>query len=684
MAQHAQDFEAALARFDVMESARNTYFDVSAELMRVIGEVEEIADQTVEGKAADIEDIVFRSHLAILGVTLLVTALAFVSGFLIIRSILGQLGADPNRLLSITRAIAAGNLDVDMQAGNKPAHGVLAGMSAMRDTLREQIVTDRERAATNGRVRRALDTVSANVMIADTDYRIIYQNDGVRALLKDIEGDLRTVLPQFRADKVEGANMDVFHKNPAHQRNMLDKLTSSYSGEFQFGERHIRLVANPVQDDNGERIGTVLQWVDRTAEVATENEIQSIVEKALAGDLSERIELIGKDGFFGSLSQGVNELVDVAERVINDTVVVLGAMANGDLTRSIESDYAGTFGQLKANANTTLAKLTEVLSEINESAGTVMSGSKEIALGNTDLSKRTEEQASSLEETASSMEEMTSTVRQNADNAKEADQLALATRQQAEKGGAVVNNAVTAMGEITESSNKISDIIGVIDEIAFQTNLLALNAAVEAARAGEQGRGFAVVASEVRNLAGRSAIAAKEIKDLIKDSVLKVEEGAKLVDESGQTLSEIMDSVKKVSDIIAAIARASEEQSIGIEQVNKAISHMDEMTQQNAALVEEAAAASESMGGQARSLSDLVSFFKTTKATVSSAPVSAPAPVPSAVSHSAPARDTSPAFERRSASRPWSPPPAAEQSAPPQPVQKVSGSDVDDSDWTEF
>ncbi len=231
------------------------------------------------------------------------------------------------------------------------------------------------------------------------------------------------------------------------------------------------------------------------------------------------------------------------------------------------------------------------------------------ASGNTNLSQRTEEQAASLEETSSAMEEMTSTIQQNAGNSKQANSLAQSARDTAENGGRVVGEAVAAMEAINESSKKISDIIGVIDEIAFQTNLLALNASVEAARAGDQGRGFAVVADEVRNLAGRSATAAKEIKELIQDSSSKVEEGSGLVNQSGETLEEIVNSVKKVSDIVAEISTASEEQAAGIDEVNKAVIQMDELTQQNAALVEEAAAASESLGEQAESLERLIRFF---------------------------------------------------------------------------
>jgi len=250
-----------------------------------------------------------------------------------------------------------------------------------------------------------------------------------------------------------------------------------------------------------------------------------------------------------------------------------------------------------------------VISQVKEAASEVNRGADEISQGNTNLSQRTEEQASSLEETASSMEQMTSTVKQNADNAGQANQLAVAARDQAEKGGAVVAKAVRAMTEINDSSRKIADIIGVIDEIAFQTNLLALNAAVEAARAGEQGRGFAVVATEVRNLAGRSATAAKEIKGLIQDSVKKVDEGSVLVTQSGATLEQIVSAVKKVTDIVAEIAAASQEQSAGIEQVNKAVMQLDELTQQNAALVEEASAASQSMADQARSLNETMAAY---------------------------------------------------------------------------
>ena len=298
------------------------------------------------------------------------------------------------------------------------------------------------------------------------------------------------------------------------------------------------------------------------------------------------------------------------EACMNEAQQSLTALAGGHLTHAMQGAYEGELQKIKAGINTALTNLTSTMTTVREVVEAVSTASEQITKGNEDLSQRTSEQASALEETAASMEEMTSTVKQNADNAKRADQLAIAARETADKGGAVTQKAVEAMGEINKSSKKIADIITVIDEIAFQTNLLALNAAVEAARAGEHGRGFAVVAAEVRNLAQRSATAAKEIKGLINESIQRVSDGSELVNQSGKTLEEIVTSVKRVTDIIAEISAASQEQASGLDQVNKAVMSMDETTQQNAALVEETTSAAQSMKEQARELQRQVEQFK--------------------------------------------------------------------------
>jgi methyl-accepting chemotaxis protein len=339
-------------------------------------------------------------------------------------------------------------------------------------------------------------------------------------------------------------------------------------------------------------------------------EIGTLVEAAADGDFKVRGNVDRYQHDFRKMVEGLNRLMQVSDTGLNEVVRVLGALAKGDLTEKVTNEYVGTFGQLKDDSNTTVEKLTEIVGQLREATASITAAAKEIARGNADLSQRTEEQASSLEETASSMEELTSTVKQNADNARQANQMAIGASDVAVKGGHVVSEVVQTMSSINDSSKKIVDIISVIDGIAFQTNILALNAAVEAARAGEQGRGFAVVATEVRNLAQRSAAAAKEIKELIGDSVEKVGTGTRLVDEAGKTMEEIVTSVKRVTDIMGEITAASQEQSSGIEQVNRAITQMDGVTQQNAALVQQAAAAAASLEEQAQVLARAVGVFR--------------------------------------------------------------------------
>ncbi|WP_333874382.1 methyl-accepting chemotaxis protein [Methylobacter sp.] len=341
------------------------------------------------------------------------------------------------------------------------------------------------------------------------------------------------------------------------------------------------------------------------------SEIDALAEAGSKGDFSKRADTSKFEFMFKDILTDFNTLIETCDVGFKDILSVTNAMAEGDMTHTIDKDYPGTFGEVIASMNLTGEHLKSLVSEIKEAAETINTAAKEIASGNNDLSHRTEEQAASLEETAASMEELTSTVQANTENAKQANQLAKSAAETADKGVAVVGKVVMTMESINASSNKIVDIISVIDGIAFQTNILALNAAVEAARAGEQGRGFAVVASEVRNLAQRAAAAAGEIKGLIADSVEKVEDGSKLVTQAGHTMKDIVNSIQHVTAIMSEISAASVEQSSGISQVNLAIAQMDDVTQQNAALVEQAAAAAESMEEQTQNLSATVAVFKT-------------------------------------------------------------------------
>ncbi|MGH8210856.1 MAG: methyl-accepting chemotaxis protein [Steroidobacteraceae bacterium] len=574
------------------------------------------------------------------GITAIALAFALALSWLITRSLSEPLA----RAVAVFGNISAGKYDNQIdRSGTDEAAQVLQALDEMQGKLRTQIETERSFAAENSRIRQALDKVSTSVVLADAHYQIIYVNDTAQAMFTRNQHEIRKTLPSFDAARLRGASLDALSIDPSHMRRVLDSLSGSDRQERILGACTFRTVANPVLNDKDERIGTVVEWTDRTQEVAVEKEMQNMLAAVVGGDLSKRIELTGKAAFFEAMSRGVNQLAD---------------------------------------------NMAEVVSKVKLVAAEVHRGADEISAGNANLSQRTEEQSSSLEETASSMEEMTTTVKQNADNAGQANQLAMAARDQAEKGGSVVSQAVKAMADINDASKKIADIIGVIDDIAFQTNLLALNAAVEAARAGEQGRGFAVVASEVRSLAGRSATAAKEIKELIQDSVKKVEDGSVLVTQSGQTLEKIVASVKKVSDIVAEIAAASREQSSGIEQVNRAVMQMDELTQQNAALVEQATAASQAMADQVRGLNEMLARYRVAQAALAAANNSATAHASEAAATSR--ADTSVPAERRGGSRPWAGKAGKSGAAPAvmadvalAPARQTAGNGAD-ADWREF
>ncbi|ESS73633.1 methyl-accepting chemotaxis protein II [Methyloglobulus morosus KoM1] len=812
--------------------------------------------QTVGKKVQNLPiHLKFQSVLAVPILFMLLSAVAFKTGMdMIALGLVGGgalIGVILGTLLSRSvvrplrqatqglKTMSEGNLNVKFDIARDDEVGqVMQALCSVQIKIGNDMNETRKLAEESIRVRMALDSVSTNVMIADNDRNIIYMNKSVGDMLSNAESDLRKVLPNFNVSRLMGSSIDDFHKNPQHQKHLLATFTSTYRTQIGIGGRTFALTANPVLNEKGERLGAVVEWNDRTAELAAEKGINALVEAAINGELSSRISLEGKTGFAREIAENINKMLDAVIGPLNVAAKYVDDISKGNIPSKITGNYNGDFNIIKNNLNTCIdavnalitdarmlsqaavegklatradasrhqgdyrkivegvnatldavvgplnvaakyvddiskgnipskitgsyngdfniiknnlntcvdavnalitdagmlsqaavegklatradasrhqgdyrkivegvnATLDAVIDPLNVAAGyveriahgeipekitdryngdfnniknnlntcvdavkalindthllsqaaldgniqtradaskhqgdfrkiveginatletivtpiitvktavdSISTAAKEISAGNADLSHRTEQQAASLEETASSMEELASTVKQNADNARQANQMAVAASDVAVKGGGVVLQVVNTMSAINESARKIVDIISVIDGIALQTNILALNAAVEAARAGEQGRGFAVVASEVRNLAQRSAAAAKEIKGLIGDSVEKVEDGSKLVGEAGKTMDEIVVSVKRVAGLMSEIAAASAEQSSGIDQVNKAVTQMDEVTQQNAALVEQAAAAAESLEEQAATLSETVAQFR--------------------------------------------------------------------------
>ena len=531
----------------------------------------------------------------------------------------------------------------------------------------------------------ATDTLRANVMIADAKLNIMYMNDAVRSLLGDVEAELKAELPRFSMNTLIGSNIDIFHKNPAHQRGMLEKLTRPHSATIRVGGHAFDLLVTPLID-GGKRLGFVVEWAnakERLLNTDYRNQMEAISRgqamitftpdgnimdanenflKATGYSLAEihgkhhRI-FMGKDhveghdytDFWASLRRGefregefvryaksgktiylnasynpirddknnvvkiVKFAMDVTERV--NAVASLGEalkeLADGNLVHRIETKYPENLESLRHDYNNSVMQLESTVRAIGSNAANISAGAEEVRSAADALSRRTEQQAASIEETAAALEEITTTVADSSRRAAEAGSLVARTRDNAERSGEVVKEAIQAMSAIEASSNQISSIIGVIDDIAFQTNLLALNAGVEAARAGDAGKGFAVVATEVRELAQRSANAAKEIKALITKSSEQVKQGVTFVGRTGEALSEIVTQVQDINRNVVAIVESSREQATGLKEVNAAVNTMDQGTQQNAAMVEESNAQSHTLASEAESLNALLAQFRT-------------------------------------------------------------------------
>jgi methyl-accepting chemotaxis protein len=495
------------------------------------------------------------------------------------------------KAIACFKAFGEGNLDATMEQ----LPGKMAFINEIIEVTRKQLKDAEAAARDNLRVKIALDNVTTNVMIADNNLDIVYVNKSVSEMLSAAESDLRKVLPNFSASNLLQTNIDQFHKNPDHQRRLLAAFTSTFTTQIKVGNRTFGLVANPVLSKQGERLGSVVEWKDRTAEVAIENEVAEIVSAASRGDLDKRIKSEGKEGFFLNLSQSINAMVGSVEQVVNEAVDGLKRMADGNLSQPIEGDFSGSYKVIKDNCNETMGRLTEIIGQVISSSEQLTNASEQISATSQSLSQATSEQAASVDETSASIEQMASSINQNAENAKVTDGMATKAAKEAVEGGEAVKQTVDAMKEIATR-------IGIIDDIAYQTNMLALNAAIEAARAGDHGKGFAVVAAEVRKLAERSQVAAQEIGDLAVGSV-------KAAEKAGELISTIVPGIGKTSDLVQEISAASIEQSSGANQITTAMNQMNQITQQNASASEELAATAEEMTSQAEQLRDLMNFF---------------------------------------------------------------------------
>jgi methyl-accepting chemotaxis protein len=491
------------------------------------------------------------------------------------------------KVVEVVTAYTHGQLDVAMDR--------LPGQKARITEAVDQVQLAMKEAAAaasfNERIRLSLDSLPVCVTVSNAQALLVHATPPAKELLKMFGG------PGFDADKFYGNKLSTLFKNPDDANRFHLAVRSGETVDIDIAGRKLRLLARPVKNSQGEPVGRITQWLDRTDEIASEIDLDNMVIAASRGDFSGRLNMAGKTGFFAKISEGMNQLLDTSEKGLGDVARVMSAMAQGDLTQRITADYQGLFGKVKDSANTTAENLTRVIGEVRGAADALTGAANQVSATAQALSQAASEQAASVEQTTSSVNIMSASINQNSDNARVTDGMATKTNKEANEGGAAVSLTVTAMKQIAAK-------IGIVDDIAYQTNLLALNAAIEAARAGEHGKGFAVVAAEVRKLAERSQEAAKEIGELAGNSVTTAERAGKLLDE-------IVPSIQKTSELVQEIAAASSEQSDSVTQIGGAMGQLSKATQQNASASEELAATSEELSGQAEQLQQSIAFFNT-------------------------------------------------------------------------
>lgn len=530
---------------------------------------------------------------------------------LFIYLLLASMRRELNQVINIAHAVAAGHLDNPIEIETQDEIGqLLAALAQMQQQLLERFKKEQQITQKALRLNRALDCTTTPILITNPHDQLIYLNESAKHFFVTAANHFRHQLPDFDMNRLEEVLFDLIQQTTPQFKTLLPSLNHTYPTTLEVGELTINLAITPVINANQERLGLVMELNDRTQEILMAQEIDQVIQAASQGDFNQQIRLDNKSGFFQTISASINTIVQLNQNISEDTLRIFAALAQGDLTKTIDNHYVGMFEQLKQDANATVSHLTTIMDIIKQTAIAVRTATQEISQDNINLKQRTEGQAAALEEMAASMEQMTSTVEQNANNANQATQLASQAKDYVKQGETMVAAVVTAMNGMNASSRKMFEIINLINEVAFQTNLLSLNAAIEAAHAGEQGCGFAVVAAEVRQLAQRTAVSAQEIEQLVKSSVTQAKEGTLLVDGTMKKLTEIVKAVTTVSDIMGEIAIANQEQAKSIHYVNQAIAHIDDMTQQNTNLVKEIASASESMYIEAINLEQQVKFFK--------------------------------------------------------------------------
>jgi methyl-accepting chemotaxis protein len=573
---------------------RTSVLTADEELLNALIGLQKTAGQTLDQILTTRITVLETGLFASLGVSALILAGAVMLAWTIARGISVPL----LRLEDLMVRLADGETDIDVPELDRDDE---VGRMA------KALAVFRLNARRTVRMRVALNCVGTPVLVANSEGLMTDVNNAARQHFSLHAQEIEQAVGGFSIDECQDKPLaPLFGASTALA---VCDLSEKAEGRVILGPRHFDVRVSPIISSRGEHLGTVSEWSDVTERLRMEAEVARLVDAAIVGDFSHRLPVQGDNQFLCLLAERMNALLDTISSSLEGLVEVNGALARGDLARRIDRTYEGAFQKLTDNTNQMAERLADIVQKIAEAAHTVHNASAEISQGSEDLASRTEQQAANLEETAAAMEELALTVRQNAHNAQQADGLANAARESAQKGGSMVEPAMIAMGRIEESSGKISEITTVIEEIAFQTNLLALNAAVEAARAGDAGRGFAVVAAEVRQLAQRTSRSSKEIKGIVQRSNSEVQEGVKLVGSVGTALAEIVAGISAVADIIAEIAGAGREQSSGLDEVNAAVAQMDEMTQQNAALVEETTAAAHSLSVQAEGLVELVSYF---------------------------------------------------------------------------